>query len=302
MTECHVTNYYLQIGVNNPSNAINGEKTSILFFEHQQCTNKIKELVNVKRLDGKTAIITGGSGGLGEATAEVFLKEGANVVLVDLNEDALNEVKSKLSQFGNVVTIQADVSKEEDVKNYVQETIKKFGQIDVFFNNAGIEGKFNSILDQTAEDFDKVMNVNVRGVFLGLKHVLPIMVQQEQGSVINMSSVAGLMGFPGLSPYAASKHAVVGLTKTAALEVAEKNVRVNSIHPSPANTRMMRSVESGANPEDAQKMKETYTQLIPLGRYGEPVDIANLVLFLASDESNFITGVQYRVDGGMGAN
>ncbi len=179
--------------------------------------------------------------------------------------------------------------------------MNQFGRIDIFFNNAGIEGKFNFITEQAVEDFDQVMNVNVRGVFLGLKHVLPIMKNQESGSIINTSSVAGLMGFPGLTPYAASKHAVVGLTKTVALEVADKNVRVNSIHPAPVNTRMMRSVEAGANPEDAEAMKETYTQLIPLGRYGEPIDVANLVLFLASDESSFITGTQYRVDGGMGA-
>ena len=140
------------------------------------------------------------------------------------------------------------------------------------------------------------MSVNVRGVFLGMKHVLPVMMAQKSGSIINTSSVAGLAGWGGITPYVASKHAVVGLTKNAALEAASANVRVNSIHPSPVNTRMMRSLEAGFQVE-----QETLAQSIPLKRYGEATDIANLVLFLASDESTFITGAQYRVDGGMGA-
>lgn len=141
-----------------------------------------------------------------------------------------------------------------------------------------------------------MLAVNVRGVFLGLKHVIRVMEKQGFGSIINTSSVAGLHGSPGVSPYIASKHAVVGLTKAAALEFAHAQVRVNSIHPSPANTRMMRSLEDGMGTD-----QETIAKSIPLGRYGEPIDIANLVLFLASDESKFLTGVQYHVDGGMGA-
>jgi 3alpha(or 20beta)-hydroxysteroid dehydrogenase len=255
----------------------------------------------MRRLDGKTAIITGGSGGIGKITAEVFLKEGANVVLVDLNEETLNQAKAELEALGPVIAVSADVTNEEDVKKYVNETMTRFGRIDIFFNNAGIEGKINPLMNQTVEDFERVMNVNVKGVFLGLKYVLPIMIEQRSGSVINTSSVAGLMGFSGLSPYVASKHAVVGLTKTAALEAADKNVRVNSIHPAPINTRMMRSVEAGMNSENPESVKEAFTSAIPLGRYGEPIDVANLVLFLASDESKFITGAQFRVDGGMGA-
>lgn len=178
----------------------------------------------------------------------------------------------------------------------MKRTVEHFGKIDVFFNNAGIEGKVAPLVDQKVEDFDKVISVNVRGVFLGLKYVLPVLTKQGHGSVINTSSVAGLSGSPGVAPYITSKHAVVGLTKAAAVEVASANVRVNSIHPSPVNTRMMRSLEEGLEVE-----QETLAKSIPLGRYGESDDIANLVLFLASDESSFITGVQYRVDGGMGA-
>lgn len=246
------------------------------------------------RLQDKVAVITGGAGGIGKVTAKRFLDEGAKVVLVDLMEESLAEAKKELG--GSVLTVQADVSKEEDVKNYVDETVEQFGKIDFFFNNAGIEGKVAPLHEQSVEDFDKVIAVNVRGVFLGLKYVLPVMYEQKYGSVVNTSSVAGLSGSPGVIPYITSKHAVVGLTKAAAVEAASSGVRVNSIHPSPVNTRMMRSLESGMQIDEA-----TLAKSIPLGRYGESDEIANLVLFLASDESQFITGAQYRIDGGMAA-
>ncbi|MFC3038673.1 SDR family NAD(P)-dependent oxidoreductase [Virgibacillus xinjiangensis] len=253
------------------------------------------------RLEGKTAIITGGAGGIGKVTAEKFLKEGAKVTLVDMNQDALDEAKKELDSLGEVITVEANVTKEEDVKKYVDETVDRFGSIDIFFNNAGIEGKVAPIPEQSLEDFNKVLGVNVQGVFLGLKYVMPVMAKQESGSIINTSSVAGFIGTPGVAPYTTSKHAVIGLTKTAALEVADSNVRVNSIHPSPVNTRMMRSLEKGFNPDDAESAKTQQEQAIPMQRYGESEDIANLVLFLASDESSFISGSQYRIDGGMAA-
>jgi len=253
------------------------------------------------RLANQVALITGGAGGIGKVTAKRFLEEGAKVVLVDLFQEALDQAKAELEAIGEVITVQADVSKEEDVKNYVDKTIENFGRIDVFFNNAGIEGKVAPITEQNVEDLDKVLAVNVRGVFLGLKHVLAVMKEQGSGSVINTSSVAGLSGSPNVTPYIASKHAVVGLTKATAVEVAPFKVRVNSVHPSPVNTRMMRSLEEGFAPGQAEAAKADMEKSIPLGRYGESEDISNLVLFLASDESAFITGVQYRVDGGMGA-
>lgn len=248
------------------------------------------------RLAGKVALITGGAGGIGKVTAERFLREGAKVILVDLFEEALQEVKKELEFYGEVLTIQADVSIEGDVQNYVNQTVEQFGKIDVFFNNAGIVGKMGRLVDISVEDFDQVMNVNARGVFLGLKYVLPVMTKQGYGSVINTSSVSGLHGSKRLSPYIASKHAVVGLTKAAAIEVAKANVRVNSVHPSPVNTSMARDLEEGLNIDE-----ERLAKTIPLRRYGESSDIANLVLFLASDESSFVTGAQYRADGGMGA-
>ncbi|MEK4201635.1 SDR family NAD(P)-dependent oxidoreductase [Cytobacillus sp. FSL K6-0265] len=248
------------------------------------------------KLKDKVAIITGGAGGIGKVTAKQFLDEGATVVLVDLFDEALANTKEELLSYGEVHIIQADVSKEADVENYVRETVERYGKIDIFFNNAGIEGKVAPITEQKVEDLDKVLAVNVRGVFLGLKHVLRVMKEQGYGSVINTSSVAGLHGSPGVTPYIASKHAVVGLTKAASIEVAPYNVRVNSVHPSPVNTRMMRSLEEGMGTD-----QDALAKAIPLGRYAESDDISNLVLFLASDESGFITGGQYRVDGGMGA-
>ncbi len=253
------------------------------------------------RLKGKAGIITGGSGGIGKATAQKFLQEGAKVALVDIDEGALEATRKELEELGTVIAIQADVSQEEDVKRYVEETNQAFGTIDFFFNNAGIEGKNIPFNDTPVEEFDKVISINLRGVFLGMKYVAPIMIDQRHGSIINMSSVAGLGGFPGITPYVASKHGVVGLTRNGALEYAPYNVRVNSIHPSPVETRMMRSIESGMNPDDAEAAKEGITQMIPLGRYGESEEMADLVTFLASDESRFISGSQYRIDGAMGA-
>ena len=166
---------------------------------------------------------------------------------------------------------------------------------------AVLPGMVAPLVDQKIEDFDRVMAVNVRGAFLGLQHVLPVMTGQQSGSVINMSSIAGLKGSPNVAPYITSKHAVVGLTRAAAIEVAGHNVRVNSVHPSPVNTRMMRSLEEGFNPGHGDEVKQQLAGTIPLGRYGESIEIANLVLFLASDESAFITGAQYPIDGGMSA-
>ncbi|PPF72378.1 oxidoreductase [Rathayibacter sp. AY1G1] len=247
----------------------------------------------------RTAIITGGAGGIGLATARALLDAGARVVLVDIDQSALDEAAAGLEAEGRVLTVRADVSDPDDVDRYVSATVDAFGGIDVFFNNAGIEGRVASIVDTAPEDFDRVIGINLRGAFLGLRSVLPRMIEQGRGSVINTSSVAGLDGAPGLSPYVASKHGVAGLTKSAALEVAGTGVRVNSIHPSPVNTRMMRSIEAGGG--DAEKQRAAYEAGIPLGRYAEASDIAALVLFLASDESSFITGAQYRIDGGMGA-
>jgi NAD(P)-dependent dehydrogenase (short-subunit alcohol dehydrogenase family) len=247
-------------------------------------------------LAGKVVLITGGANGLGAAAAKAFVAEGCKVAIVDISADALAQRAEDLgTKPDQLVTITADVSKEEDVNRYVEETIARFGTIDVFFNNAGIEGKVAPIVEQKTEDFDRVMAINVRGCWLGLKYVLPVMYAKKSGSVINTSSVGGLVAGPlPVSPYVASKFAIHGLTRVVANEAAPYQVRVNSVHPSPANTRMMRSLEggSGASQEDIARS-------IPLGRYAEGEDIANMVLFLASEKSSFVTGSQFRIDGGM---
>ncbi|ALS78737.1 MULTISPECIES: glucose 1-dehydrogenase [Planococcus] len=253
------------------------------------------------RLKGKIAVITGAAGDLGAAAAEIFLKEGAKVVLIDRDQQKLTESREYLSQFGELFSIIADVTSEKEVADYVDEVVKRWGRIDVFLNNAGILGRVAPLVEQSVKDFDLIMNINVKGVFLGLKKVLPIMIEQKSGSIINTSSVSGLMGSGGNSLYAASKHAVVGLTKTAALEAGHQSVRVNSIHPAPLDSTMMRKNEEGINSDNPSEVRERISSRIPLGRYGSTSEVAKLLLFLASDDSEFITGSQYRIDGGMGA-
>ena len=252
----------------------------------------------MKKLENKVAIITGGSGSIGKITAQLFLKEGAKVLLVDLSEDDLKKTVRELNS-DLVKYCVADVSKAEEVQKYTEDAVKYFGKIDVFFNNAGIEGVVKPIVDYPEDIFDKVISVNVKGSYLGNKYVLPQM--NEGGSIIMTSSVAGLIGFPGLSAYVASKHAIIGLMKTTALEVAKNKIRVNAVNPSPVNNRMMRSIEEGSSAGHIEEVQKQFETSIPLGRYAEPLEIANLVLFLASDESQFITGTCQVIDGGMTA-
>lgn len=251
----------------------------------------------MKRLENKVALITGGAGSIGQTTAKLFIEEGAKVMLVDLDEAALKKVAGELGTAAAYVA--ADVTKAEDVKRYTEETVKKFGKIDIFFNNAGIEGVVKPITEFPEDVFDKVMAVNVKGVFLGCKYVLPQM--KDGASMIITSSVAALGGTPDFVAYVTSKHATLGIMKTAALEAAPRKIRVNSIHPSPVNNRMMRSIEEGFTPGKGAEMEKIFAAGIPLGRYAEPVEIAKLVLFLGSDDSQFISGSQYVIDGASNA-
>jgi NAD(P)-dependent dehydrogenase (short-subunit alcohol dehydrogenase family) len=250
----------------------------------------------MQKLANKVAIITGGAGSIGMATARLFLENGAKVMLVDMNEEDLQKAVNELNNT-NVKYCLADVGKVAEIANYVNETVKTFGKIDVFFNNAGIEGTVKPIVDYPEDVFDKIMAVNIRGVYMGNKYVLPQM--NNGGSIILTSSVAGIVGFPGLSAYVTSKHAVVGIMRVTALEAAPRQIRVNSVHPSPVNNRMMRSIEEGASAGHAKDVQKQFEASIPLGRYAEPIEIANLVLFLASDDSQFITGTTQIIDGGM---
>lgn len=250
----------------------------------------------MKKLENKVAVITGGSGAIGSTTAKLFLQEGAKVVLVDINEEALNSTKSSLDS-ENVSIFKANVTNAEEVQGYVNHTVETFGKIDIFFNNAGVEGIVKPITEYPEEEFDKVININIKGVWLGMKYVLPQM--NEGGSIINTSSVAGLKGFPSMTAYVTSKHAVIGLSRTVALEAAPRKIRVNTIHPSPVDNRMMRSLEEGYAPGQGEAVKKDFEESIPLKRYATNDDIAKAVLFLASDESQFITGSKLLVDGGM---
>jgi NAD(P)-dependent dehydrogenase (short-subunit alcohol dehydrogenase family) len=250
----------------------------------------------MNQLQNKVAIITGGAGSIGKTTAKLFLEEGAKVLIVDLNESQLKEVQTELAN-ENVAIFAADVSKANEVESYVNEAIKRFGKIDVFFNNAGIEGIVKPIVDYPEDVFDKVIAVNVKGIWLGNKYVLPKIT--DGGSIILTSSVAGLLGFAGLGAYVVSKHAVVGIMRTSAIEAAPRKIRVNSIHPSPVNNRMMRSIEEGASAGNGEAVKKQFEATIPMKRYAEPIEIAQLVLFLASDQSQFITGTTQVIDGGL---
>jgi NAD(P)-dependent dehydrogenase (short-subunit alcohol dehydrogenase family) len=250
----------------------------------------------MKQLENKVAIITGGAGSIGKTTAKLFLEEGAKVLLVDISETQLNKVASELGS-KNVAYYVADASKAIEVDGYVNEAVKLFGKIDVFFNNAGIEGVVKPIVDYPEEVFDQVMAVNVKGIWLGNKYVLPQM--NEGGSIILTSSVAGILGFAGLGAYVTSKHAVVGIMRTTAIEAAPFKIRVNSVHPAPVNNRMMRSIEESASAGHGEEVKKQFEATIPLKRYAEPHEIAQLVLFLASDNSQYITGTTQVIDGGM---
>lgn len=253
------------------------------------------------RLKNKIAVITGGAGGIGLETAKRFLNEGAEgILLVDLNEDQLKEAAKSLES-DDVKFFQADVSKSDEVKAYTQKAIQEFGKIDILFLNAGVEGVVKPLTEYPEDVYDKVLAVNVKGIWLGMKHAFPHMKENGGGSVIITSSVAGLQGTPNVMAYVTSKHAIIGSMKVGALEGAEDNIRVNSIHPSPVDNRMMRSLEEGFAPGGAEEAKKGFEQMIPLKRYAKNGEIANLALFLASDESSFITGSTYSIDGGMTA-
>tara|TARA_R110002074_G_scaffold167299_3_gene328343 strand:+ start:15727 stop:16488 length:762 start_codon:yes stop_codon:yes gene_type:complete len=250
----------------------------------------------MERLKGKVAVITGGTGGIGFATANLFLEQGAKVVLVDRNGEAIEKTRAKLNN-KNVSFFQADVSKKEDTIKFLNHSLKTFGKIDIFFANAGVEGVSSPISEYPEDVFDKVIAVNLKGVWLGCQHIIPKM--EEGGSVIITSSVAGLKGFVGLGAYVATKHAVVGVMKVAAAENAIRKIRVNTIHPGPVDNDMMRRIESDMSPESPDAVKEGFTAAVPFGRYATSKEIGEMALFLASDESKYITGCTHLIDGGM---
>ena len=252
------------------------------------------------RLDNKVAIITGGAGGIGLQAGRLFAQEGAKVLLVDLHEDALKEAAQTIGSDA-VRYCAADVTQPDQTQQYIQAAVEQFGGVDILLANAGIEGEVKPITDYAIDMFDQVMAVNVRGVWLGLKYAAPEIAKRGGGSIVITSSVAGVRGAAGMSAYIASKHAVIGLMRTAALEMAELKIRVNTVNPAPVDTRMMRSLEKGFEPDDPGRAKEMVSAMVPLQRYANPVEVARIMLFLASDESSYCSGGVYMVDGGMTA-
>lgn len=250
----------------------------------------------------KVAVITGAGNGIGRAAALAFAARGAKVMSVDRDAAAAERTVATIrQQGGQAAACTADVTKPRDVQGYVKAALDAYGRIDCFFNNAGIEGKVAQIVDYDEAVFDQVIDVNVKGVFLGLRYVLPVLLKQKSGAVVNTASVAGLVGTPGMSAYVASKHAVIGLTKAAAGEVSRSGVRVNAVCPGPIDTRMIHALESQINPSDPSAVAERYQAALPLGRYGTADEVAGVVLFLCSDLAGNITGAQYVVDGGRTA-
>lgn len=250
------------------------------------------------RLKGKTALITGAAGGIGLATAKLFIKEGANVFITDIDGDGIKKALSDINS-PNADGMAADVSKDADNKASVDACVAKFGGLDIFFANAGVEGKVQPLDQLEEKDFDFLMAVNAKGVWLGIKHAFKAM--KKGGSVVINSSVAGLVGTANMMAYTASKHAVNGVMKVAALEGAPLGIRVNTLNPSPVDNRMMRSLEEGFSPGAGGEMKKAFEQMIPLKRYATNEEVAQLALFLGSDESSYTTGSIYRIDGGMTA-
>ena len=248
-------------------------------------------------LAGKVVIVTGAADGLGRATSRKMAAKGARVLLVDIDEPRLAETEALIGDAGGEAAVfRADVSDEAQVRAYVAEAMSRFGRIDAFFNNAGMLGAMVPMIDYPINTFDRVIAVNLRGVFLGLRFVLPVMIEQRAGSIINTGSMASAGGTPGVIAYNASKHAVIGLTKTAALEVAPTGVRVNAVLPGNIRTKM--GLSSDARADDAEN-ERLAARLVPQGRMGTPEEIADAVCFLASDAATHITGIELPVDGGV---
>ena len=260
----------------------------------------------MSRMEGKVALITGATGGIGRAASQLFADEGARVALVDVNESALQELVASIGTDRASYSV-ADVTDPDQSQAYVRAAAERWGGIDAYLANAGIEGQLSSIPDYPIDVFDRVMAVNVRGVWLGIKYVVPVMRERGGGSIVITSSTAGIGAGPDMSAYTTSKHAVIGLMRTAAMEGASQGIRVNTVNPAPIETRMMRSIEEQrvAAADDANvTIEQTYraaSARIPLGRYGHPEEVARLMLFLASDDSSFCTGGVYMVDGGRSA-
>ena len=241
----------------------------------------------------KVALVTGGSFGIGRATALAFAKKGAKIVIADWAEN--DETMDLIENLGGeAIFVKCDVSKNADVKALIEKTIATFGRLDFAYNNAGIEGTSAPTQDCSEENWDKTIGINLKGIWLCMKYEIPEMIKKGKGAIVNCASVAGLVGFQGLPAYVASKHGVIGLTKTAALECAQLGIRVNVVCPGVIQTPMIDRLT-----EKKKEAIEQFTGLEPIGRFGEPEEIANAVVWLCSDKASFVTGLAMPVDGGF---
>jgi NAD(P)-dependent dehydrogenase (short-subunit alcohol dehydrogenase family) len=246
-------------------------------------------------LTEKTALVTGGGSGIGRATALALAREGAHVVVSDIAIDGLNTTLAMIDHAGgDAIGVTGDVSIGSHVEEMVQATIDRFGRIDCAFNNAGIAGRAGTLtIDLTEDDWDQVIRVNLKGVWLCMKYQIPHMLEQGGGAIVNTSSIAGLVGLTGSSAYTASKHGVVGLTKTAALEFADRGLRINAVCPGVVQTPLVERIIT-----DIPEREELYLSSMPVGRLGDPTEVAEAVVWLCSDAASLVTGHAFPVDGG----
>jgi NAD(P)-dependent dehydrogenase (short-subunit alcohol dehydrogenase family) len=243
----------------------------------------------------KVAIITGGSSGIGRATAVALAKDGAKVTVAARRATEGEETVQLVKEAGSDgIFVKTDVTNEDDVRSLVERTVKVYGRLDYALNNAGIEEIMTPLLDQTSDVFDRIMNVNVKGVWLCMKYEIPKMIECGGGAIVNMSSIAGVIGFPHIPIYSASKHAVLGLTKSAALEYSKSGIRINAVAPAAVETDMAKRVVG-----DNKQFLETLKSMHPIGRIAEPEEIANAVVWLLSDKASFVLGHTLLIDGGM---
>ena len=255
----------------------------------------------MKNFENKTIIITGAAMGLGLAAAKELAARGANLALVDYNEKSLNDAKAEIANdFPDVkiITVVADVSNEEAVKNYVDETVKAFNRIDGLYNNAGIEGRQAGMTEYDVSIFKKVIDINLMGVYYGMRYVIPVMQKQNYGRIVNVASVGGIRGVLNQVPYVASKHAVSGMTKNAALEYGRYGINTNAIAPGAILTPMVAEAFREVNPDDPKAAETEYAQRNPVKRLGLPAEVAKVVAFLLSEDASYVNGQTIAIDGG----
>jgi NAD(P)-dependent dehydrogenase (short-subunit alcohol dehydrogenase family) len=252
----------------------------------------------MKEFEGKIALVTGGGSGIGRATAVAFAREGAQVVIGNRNVERGEETVSMIREAGGTASFKrTDVAVAAEIKALVEHAVQTCGRLDVAFNNAGIEGEVKpTLIDQTEANFDAVMDINVKGVWLSMKYEIPQMLKRGGGAIVNCSSVAGVIGFPGIGIYSASKHAVIGLTKAAALEFSAQGIRINAVNPAVIDTEMVDRIAEGMNVK-----KDDLTAFHPIGRLGRVEEVAEAVLWLCSSKASFVTGHSLMVDGAFTA-